>query len=424
MKWLYLIPLFFTVTARADLAPYGYLRVRVVGGVNAEHNHAAQLLANNQPIGTPFCHSNRLDCEGRSAPRDSNTPYPWIPLESVHINFSARSTPASALYKFRDFCEFDFEVDYSLDQQQVITFKPFRAPHATGLASIPIGGGCNSRVMRVCSSDPQLQKKLEAQYRAALVNNYNAWKSDYDNRLMNRIKQSEEIAKQAAQDLRRQKVDFERGHEILESSIEKWKLETEAARERARQSEKVSDESENADDLGNKIADQAEEAAIAERLAANEPPGGYQSFWLSRQMDQTHINETLKGSGDFTARDAREFEMAQRHTEFFQNAFVKGEAVWTVVGNMVKLGSTIAPGAKSVSYLSKTSKLCKVFTGREFCFGTEVSLEEKVKAICELGRPFSKTQEIALEKVDPKAAEYLKKLINSGICKKISDAFK
>src|SRR5262249_8766145 len=161
---------FVTVNAWGQSPNYGYLRVRITEPPNSAHNYPAKLLANGVVIVNRFCHSNRIDCN--AGPLRGSDPYPWVALGPQHLSFHSSSTSVISKYDdlgFRNICEFDYAVDFSFDQQAITTFSGFRAPFSSGVGSIPLTTNCANPIMRVCSSDPAIQQKLEREYKRSLI---------------------------------------------------------------------------------------------------------------------------------------------------------------------------------------------------------------------------------------------------------------
>lgn len=417
-----ILGLFFSSMALAQTTGYGYVRV-ALADQNKDHNSIAELVVNNHGV-LKFRHSN----EGRPL----SQPYGWVALGIQHLNTNSNSTTVKAVYNLDKGCEFTYYIQFSFDQQTIAyTSPPLHAPSNDTSVTIPIGTNCKSG-MRVCSSDPNLQRQLEQGYKKALVVNYNNWKAQYDGQLKSRIAKSEADAQKSSTRLKQTSLpDFEKGRKLLEETIDKWQKEFNSVREEAERLDKgLKLEPENSADEAKKVVDSAIESTIVQQAAENSKGAlekTKESFRsLVREDKELYEALLVANDGSATPQMKRNHEIMKQSSDLLIHDFMEFGIVQKVAPKTIEYTSIVFPQVRVLSLLGTAVKLCKIW-GRELCYGPELTTEERAKALCELvgkhaindGLKFKKVLE-NMSAEDRLITKKIESMARSGLCARIT----
>jgi hypothetical protein len=403
---LALIAIFFmSLPSLADEPNYGFIRV-VVHGVNLEHNYFAQLVANKNNIGLPFSHANQIS--GSSRRRTASEPYPWAPISVRNLSANSNSTQIYATYNgIPSFCNFKFSVEFSLDGQNTIaTWGPFNAPNDSQAGVIPIGTKCTDG-MRVCSSDPALQKKMLAEHARSLVVSYNNWKRSYDQTVKSRVDKNVEEAKEATEKLKTTPLpDLTQGEKILQKYVDVWTSELQKLRDgQASQFDELKGDPKQ--DLGKPsdvINKAAQEGYVLDPRAGEVNAGFSKNVGLLVRENQ-EMNDVYKADGSLTQADVRIQKHLVQSTDLMVHGVLEGEAFVHVAGRMLEEAHKVSPNP-ILGVVETGVTLCEVVRGLEFCIGRRLTDDERNLRTCRLliGKLFPwRTIKLALlgENADP-----------------------
>ncbi len=359
----------------------GYIRV-IVRLHTKGHYWPVQLYANSVPLGPTFSHES--------------SGFEWRALTPANLSPNSKSTPIYAAYDPKiaaEGCEFDYEIDFSMDGRTAMqTFRGLHAPQSRNAGFIPLGLGCGRDGTRLCSSDAKLQQQIIQAANQNAKANYDHWKQDYNQRMQIRTDAAKQNADRLSNDLEQKKSpDFEEAQKkFLEERIKDWKTESDRM---GREQMKLDSEPSKVPTEFNptEMAKVASETAAAQKrseafaqLAKTEAGrvvveivelDKSLSDMIHREQNFLRAARTMPGS----EAEVHFSEGLITSAEFLKREVLRGEHFLKTMKFMVKTGVDVGP-----SWLNIAIKLCEAGRGREFCIGHDLTDAERFSALCSL----------------------------------------
>lgn len=215
-SFLFSITLILCVTF-VEAGEYGYIRVTLASEKNPDHDHDKKdpnfgvfLKANGKSIGEAFSHG--------SLPK---TVY-IKELKKHHLNSKSQKTPIQDFYPgFNQVqCRFDYTIAFSQNMNGPwITLGKYTAPIQGPKVFIPLGL-CGDQL---CSSNPQIQKKLNEGFNKKQIDDMKREKQERDQLLKVEIQKNEELKKASKQKIQENQKKLEEWTKKKEKEIQEFK---------------------------------------------------------------------------------------------------------------------------------------------------------------------------------------------------------